>query len=608
MVMRMHIMVEIANGNVNDRPLRREGKTKMSERDWTSLPAMFFDQVGRLGDRPFLWAKRGGDYKPLSWGDTAARITPLARGLLAQGVEKGDRVMLVAENRPAWLVADMAIMSIGAITVPAYTTNTTNDHLHILHDSGAKGAIVSTRKLAEQLLPATLNAPELKFIIAMDPPEFSQELSLRVLHMDDVIEQGQQGHANIIEMANRAASDDTACIIYTSGTGGLPKGVMLSHRNLLSNCDGARERLVELGLSNEVFLSFLPLSHSYEHMVGHFFPMTIGAEIYYAQGVDTLSSNMIEARPTIMSAVPRLYETLHQRISAGVRKAGGLKEKMFLKTIELGTRRYQNPAGLGIVDHITDRLLDKLVRDKVRARFGGRLKALVSGGAPLNPDIGMFFTALGLQILQGYGQTETSPVISVNRPGDMKLHTVGPPLKDVEVKIADDGEILARGDLVMQGYWNNQEATNEAIRDGWVHTGDIGLIDEDGHLQITDRKKDIIVNSGGDNVSPQRVENILTIEPEIAQAMVYGDRHPHLVAVLVADADWLAAQGADAEKALVPVLERVNASLSNIEKVRRFILADEAFSVENELMTPTMKIRRHKILSLYGEALEVLYG
>ncbi|MBL4690758.1 MAG: AMP-binding protein, partial [Rhodospirillales bacterium] len=354
----------------------------------------------------------------------------------------------------------------------------------------------------------------------------------------------------------------------------------------------------------------LPLSHSYEHMAGQFFPMSIGAEIYYAQGIETLAANMIEARPTIMTAVPRLYETLHQRITMGVRKSGGAKEKLFNKAVELGARRFQDPGSLSLKERLVNWALDNLVRNKVRARFGGRLKALVSGGAPLNPDIGLFFTALGLRILQGYGQTETSPSVSVNAPSDMKLHTVGPPLKGVEVEIADDGEILVRGDLVMLGYWNNEQATADTIRDGWVHTGDIGLIDEDGHLRITDRKKDIIVNSGGDNISPQRVEGILTIEPEIAQAIVYGDKHSHLVALLVPDADWLAGLEGDetAESALAPVLDRVNKSLSNIESVRRFILADEPFTTENGLMTPTMKIRRYKIKEVYGEALEALYG
>jgi len=595
----------------------------MSDRDWPNLAAMFFDQVDRFGDRPFLWAKRHGAYKALSWGDTAARVTPLARGLMALGVEPGDRVVLVSENRPAWLVADVAIMATGAITVPAYITNTEDDHLHILRDSGAKVAIVSNRRLADKLLAAAHKAPEAEFVIAMDPPEMSRELDVEVLHLDHVLEKGQEGHQNIVRIAQGWAPDDTACIIYTSGTGGAPKGVMLSHRNILSNCEGARNAFQGLGMTNEVFLSFLPLSHSYEHMAGQFFPMTIGAEIYYAEGADTLAANMVEARPTIMTAVPRLYETLHHRITLGINKSGGLKKKLFMKAVELGTQRYQRPDSLSLGQRIADRVLDRLVRDKVRKRFGGRLKALVSGGAPLNPDIGLFFTALGLRILQGYGQTETSPSVSVNIPEGLKLHTVGPPMKGVEVRIADDGEILVKGDLVMQGYWRNPEATRETIRDGWVHTGDIGIIDEDGHLQITDRKKDIIVNSGGDNVSPQRVEGILTIEPEIAQTMVYGDRHPHLVGLLVADAEWLAEWAEKAGKSAAPsdladdpelrealgvVLERANGALSPIEKVRRFILAAEPFTTDNGLLTPTLKIRRHKIKEIYGDALEALYG
>ncbi len=594
----------------------------MDDRNWPNLAAMFFNQVDRLGDRPFLWAKRHGTYKALSWGDVAARVTPLARGLLALGVAPGDRVMLVSENRPAWLVSDLAIMSTGAVTVPAYTTNSVDNHLHILRDSGARGAIVSNRRLAEKLLPAAHKAPEAEFVIAMDLPDLAQELSVEVLHLDDVLDRGREGHRNIVEMAGKWAPDDMACIIYTSGTGGAPKGVMLSHRNILFNCEGAIDALTELGMENEVFLSFLPLSHSYEHMAGQFFPMTIGAEIYYAEGADTLAANMVEARPTIMTAVPRLYETLYQRITRGVRKAGGAKEKLFTKALDLGARRHQAPESLSLGERILDGVLDVLVRKKVQARFGGRLKAMVSGGAPLNPEIGLFFTALGLRILQGYGQTETSPSVSINQPQGMKLHTVGPPLKGVEVKIADDGEILVRGELVMQGYWRNEEATRKTIRDGWVHTGDIGLIDEDGHLQITDRKKDIIVNSGGDNISPQRVEGLFIIEPEIAQAMVYGDKHPHLVGLLVPDAEWLTewaeaagkegglaglADDKDLHQALSAVVEKVNGSLSTTEKVRHFQIATEPFTTDNGLLTPTLKIRRHKINEIYGDTLEALY-
>ena len=462
----------------------------------------------------------------------------------------------------------------------------------------------------EQFFPAALQSNSLNFIITTEKQNISQETNFNLLSLDEVIDQGQNSKNDIVKLTTRLEPDDTTCIIYTSGTGGLPKGVMLSHRNLLSNCDGARDCLAELGLDHEVFLSFLPLSHSYEHMVGHFFPMTIGAEIYYAEGIETLSANMLEARPTIMSAVPRLYETMHQRITTGVKKAGGLKEKLFNSTLELGTRQLQSSNRFRPIDRLKNVVLDKLVRDKVRARFGGRLKALVSGGAPLNPEIGIFFTALGLRILQGYGQTETSPVISANRPNNIKLHTVGPPLKNVDVKIAVDGEILVRGDLVMQGYWNNEIATRETIKNGWVHTGDIGLIDEDGHILITDRKKDIIVNSGGDNISPQRVENILTLEPEIIQAMVYGDKHPHLVAVIVPDPEWskeIEESGLSPKKELSHVIGKVNKSLSNIEKVRHHVIANGPFTTKNDLLTPTMKIRRHKIIEIYGKALNSLY-
>ncbi|MBT7250935.1 MAG: AMP-binding protein, partial [Rhodospirillaceae bacterium] len=296
---------------------------------WANLAAMFYDQVDKYGDKPMLWAKRDGTYRALSWGDVAARVTGLARGLQQLGVEPGDRVVLVSENRPAWLVADIAIMSIGAITVPAYTTNTEADHLHILEDSGAKGAIVSTKRLAERLIPAAAKAAELSFVIAMDPPDGSAPENVDVLALDKILEMGRAAHTNIVELSRQWPMNDTACIIYTSGTGGAPNGVMLSHRALFHNCMGAVDALKEMNLGDEVFLSFLPLSHSYEHMAGQFFPICIGAEIYYAQGIETLAANMLEARPTIMTAVPRLYESLHQRISLGVKKAGGTKEKMF---------------------------------------------------------------------------------------------------------------------------------------------------------------------------------------------------------------------------------------------------------------------------------------
>ena len=601
---------------------KKQEALKRFER-WPNLTAMFFDQVDRLGERPFLWAKRDGNWRPLSWGDTAARVSALARGLIAAGIEPGDRVVLVSENRPAWAIADLAINAIGAVTVPAYITNTVDGHAHVLKDSGAKGAIVSQRRLAEHVLAAAGRCPDLRFVAAMDPPPESRSAPVRLLHLDQLIETGRARHENIVEKAWLWPRSHTACIIYTSGTGGVPKGVALSHGAILHNCRGATDALLDLGLDDNVFLSFLPLSHSYEHTAGLYFPIAIGAEIYYAEGMDALATNMLETRPTIMTAVPRLYEMLHARVVRNVTKSGAVSRFLFNAALDLGRRRIQNPASLGLGAKLLDAVVERLVRDKVRARFGGRLKALVSGGAPLNPDIGLFFTALGLTILQGYGQTESSPVITVNRPGAAKMHTVGPPLIDTEVRIAPDGEILARGEMVMQGYWRNETASREAVRDGWLHTGDIGHFDENGHLLITDRKKDIIVNSGGDNVAPQRIEGLLALEPEIAQAMVYGDRHPYLVAVLVPDEDWLRrwAQAAgkpadlgtladdkDLHAALVGAVDRVNANVQSFERVRRFLIAGGPFTTENEMMTPTMKIRRHKVRALYGDRLEKLYA
>lgn len=588
---------------------------------WPNLATMFFEQVAAYREQPFLWKKRDGVYESLTWSDANARAIALARGLISLGVEKGDRIVLVSENRPAWPIADIAIMSTGAITTPAYTTNTSADHRHILSDSEAKGVIVSTEKLAEKVLKGAQGLDHVEFVIVMEkmPPHTGGP---KVIQMAELLETGQARHDNITKMAEQLEREDTACIIYTSGTGGTPKGVMLHHGAILHNCAGAVDALKDLKLEREVFLSFLPLSHSYEHTAGQFFPIAIGGEIYYAEGVESLSANMLEVHPTIMTAVPRLYEVLHQKITTGVVKAGGLKKAMFDKTLALGRKRYEN-GRLGLLDNLIDMVLDKLVREKVRDRFGGRLKALVSGGAPLNPEIGLFFTSLGLRILQGYGQTESAPVISVNRAPDMRLHTVGRPVPDTEVRIAGDGEILVRGELVMQGYWRNEEATRDAIRDGWLHTGDIGKFDDNGHLMITDRKKDIIVNSGGDNIAPQRVEGILIAEPEFSQAMVYGDKRPHLVAVVVPDADWLTewkrankkkgelsdlAGDKDLHTALAPAFGRVNKTLSNIEKVRRFIIASEPFSVENEQMTPTMKVRRHIVREIYGKNLEALYG
>lgn len=594
----------------------------MDYQSWSSLTALFYHRAKEHAAEPFLWAKKEGVYRPLTWTEVERQIRLLSRGLRALGVRPGDRVILVAENRPEWFIADLAIMSAGAITVPAYTTNNEHDHGHLMNHSAAVGVIVSNRALAQRLMPAARYAADCRFVVHIEPIGIGQAERLSLISWDEAMQKGETAEDQVDAIVGAARRDDTACFIYTSGTGGTPKGVMLSHGNILCNCMGAYHLLKEFGLGHETFLSFLPLSHSYEHTAGQFFPMSIGAQIYYAEGVENLLNNLAEARPTIMTAVPRLYEAMLQRIMRGVNKQGGRKKRLFERTLELGIKRYRNPRSLMLGERITDFFLERLVRNKVRQRFGGRLKAFVSGGAALNPDVGIFFTALGLRVLQGYGQTEASPVISANPPGRVKMHTVGPPLRGVEVKIADDGEILVRGELVMKGYWRDEENTQAAISNGWLHTGDIGYLDEEGYLLITDRKKDIIVFSGGDNVSPARVEGFLTLQDEISQAMVYGDKRPNLVALIVPDQEFLIewarshgksgklselSEDPDLRKVIAKAVESANATLSPLEKVRRFILAKEPFSVENELMTPTLKIKRHKIKEIYGPALDALY-
>ena len=594
----------------------------MDYRRHRNLAAMFFEQAAAKGDRPFLWTKRGGRYESISWRAAAEEANALARGLGAIGIKPGDRVTLVSENRPKWMIADLGIMAAGAITVPAYVTNTVDDHRHILANSGSRAVIVSTNALAHRLIPAADQVTTIESVITIDPLTQGQVSHVEIRSWEQVLALGRAVPDGVAATVGRIARDDVACLIYTSGTGGVPKGVMLTHANILANCRGAYVLLESIGFGDEVFLCFLPLSHSYEHTAGMMFPISLGAEIYFAEGAETLGANMQEAQPTIMTAVPRLYETLHRRILRGVEREGGLKAKLFMKTLALGRKRYDDPGSLGFAERLLDWLLDRLVRGKVRKRFGGRLKAMVSGGAPLNPEIGKFFLALGVPLLQGYGQTEASPVVSANPPNRIRIHTVGPPLEGVEVKIAEDGEILVRGEMVMKGYWNDPEATQRAVQDGWLHTGDVGMQDAGGYIQITDRKRDFIKNSGGDMVSPARVEGYLTLQPEIAQAMVFGDRRPHLVGVLVPHAELveriareagaapdLAALQENQEllKALGEAVARVNAELSPIERVRRFIVAREPFTTANGQMTPTLKIKRHAIRQAYGDALLKLY-
>ena len=591
--------------------------------NFNSVVSLFNHQCKELKDSPYLWRKVEGKFLSLSWLEVQKKVNALAKGLISLGILKGDRVVILSENRPEWQIADLAIMSIGGITVPAYTTSTTSDYKHIINHSEARCIIVSSNDLALKAIPATLNS-KCKNVILIDEDKKKFDEPLYFTNWNDLIEQNNnsKNDNNLEENIKSQKRTDTACIIYTSGTGGSPKGVMLSHGAMLTNCSGAQELLKNLisDLSEIRFLSWLPLSHSYEHTL-QFYEMGIGAQIYYAEGIDKLLVNMSEVKPHFMTAVPRFYDSLHTRISQGLKKQGKLSQLFFSTTLKLGKKKYNNQK-MTSMEKVLNGIMDKIVRKKVNKRFGGSLRALVSGGAALNYEVGLYLTALGLPLLQGYGQTETAPVVSANPPERIKLDTVGTIFKGTEVKIAEDGEILVRGENIMNGYWNDPKATSSTIVDGWVHTGDIGEFDEDNYLKITDRKKDIIVNAGGDNISPSRVEEKLNIEPEISQSMVYGDFKNYLVAIIVPDKEqallWAKnnnkenslstlVKDEDYNKTIKEIISKVNNNLSVIEQVRKFILIDHEFTIENDMMTPTMKVKRYKIKSVFGDQLENLY-
>ncbi len=589
----------------------------------TNLVGLFLRRADELAGRPFLWAKHDSTWQPLSWSEAARQVCLLAANLRRLGLEDGDRVVLVSENRPEWCIADLAIMAAGCITVPAYITNTERDHSHILDNSGARCVIVSTQKLAQPLLGAMLQTGIAEHLVAMEPPRAAQ--APFAVHDWAAMLEGD-ADASRAEVQARIAAigrDQTACIIYTSGTGGAPRGVMQHHGAILCNVAGCGDIISQdFALDeDESFLSFLPLSHAYEHTAGQFLPIALGAQIHYAEGLEKLASNIEETRPSVMVVVPRLFELLRNRIIKQIEKQGSLAQYLMSRALQIaereqtGRRRWR--------DKPMELLLERTLRPAIKKRFGGRIKALVSGGAPLNPDVGLFFLAMGMPTLQGYGQTESGPVISCNRPATgLKMDAVGPPVRGVEVRIAPDGEILCRGENVMHGYWRNPAHTEAALKDGWLHTGDIGHFDDGGRIVITDRKKDMIVNDKGDNVAPQKLEGMLTLQPEIAQAMVVGDKRPYIVGLIVPDAEWALQWARDEDEpfdmahlqalpafrsAIRSAVDQVNRDLSVIEKIRQFTFADEAFAIANEEMTPSLKIRRHKIRERYGERLDALY-
>lgn len=570
-----------------------------------TLPNLFFQKAMEKPNEPFLWAKVEGTWESLSWSETEKKVKQLAAGLKHLGIKPGDKIVIVSENRPEWIISDLAINTLNAVTVPAYTTNTEDDHKYIIEHSDAKAIIVSNNIIGNRIALALSNVSGCNLLVTIDPYSGFMPEGLEIQSFDNLLKIGEENFSTALHHLNTIDKDDTCCLIYTSGTGGRPKGVMLTHNSIYHNILGANDLVMEVGDINHTYLSLVPLSHAYEHMA-IFLQIYLGAQIYFAEGPDKFAANLLEVTPTLSTAVPRLFEVLYDRIRIQIKNSGKILEFMFNRTIKLGKKNIFNQ--LNFFEKIEYYSYCSLVRKKISKRLGGKLSAFISGGSALNPDIGYFFLSLGVQIIQGYGQTEASPLISANPPSKIKIETVGPPVRGVEVKLSDEGELLVKGDGVMKGYWKQDKETADTIKDGWLYTGDLAEIDNDGYIIIKDRKKEIIVNSGGDNIAPVRPEASLTIQNIILQAMVTGDRRPYLVALIVVDPEQIKDKSEDQINNEVAVaVEKANEKLSQVEKVRRYIIIDEPFSTDNGMLTPTMKIRRHMVNEVYGEQLDGLY-
>ena len=570
----------------------------------SNLIELFSHQVQKQNKKDiFLQWLNPNNQKTYTWEEAEKNILKLSK-IIKENIKEGDRCLLVSENRPEWFVSDLAIMLSDGITVPAYTTYTEEDYKYLIEDCEPSLVIVSNNELLKKLSKTIDEKDFIKKVITLD------EVSKVTDNLNLITKEKYLGFNSITKIDllekdkiqnDKLKRTSPACIIYTSGTGGNPKGVMLSHGGILNNIVGACEIMKPLINTRPVFLTWLPLSHSYEHCV-QFAQIAVGAKVFYAQKIEKLLENMSEAKPTIMTAVPRFYQNLYNKININFKKQTGIKAKLIEATLRLGKKKLIGQE-MTFFEKLINIIVEEIVRKKIKKQFGGNLKAFVSGGGALDQEIGEFLNSIGLPTLQGYGLTETSPVVSCNPIHKIRVETVGPPFKGNQVKIADDGEILVKGENVMLGYWNKKEETDKVIINGWLHTGDIGEIDpKDGYLKITDRKKDIIVSAGGDNISPAKIENMITNEPEVDQCMVYGDKKNYIVALIVPNKDFL-----NQKEKIQNVIEKINKKLTLLEKIKKIQLIDESFSIENGLMTPTMKVKRKKVTEKYKNQLEKLY-
>tara|TARA_B100000700_G_scaffold281250_1_gene331771 strand:- start:187 stop:1887 length:1701 start_codon:yes stop_codon:yes gene_type:complete len=566
----------------------------MDFKKYNNLIDLFFEQTEKQSKDKIFLSSLKDTKKNYTWGKVKHSVLQVANEI-SKVIKNGDRCLLISENRPEWMISDLSIMLAGGITVPAYTTYVSSDYEYIINDCKPSVVLVSNDEQFNKVKSICERNPAIKKIFSFETLtgiENDGYINIENLINDKGINQEPK-------LEFYAKRSDPACIIYTSGTQGSPKGVILSHGGILSNCEGGYELLKPI-LENETrFLTWLPLSHSYEHAV-QFIQIAVGAKVFYAESIDKLIKNMSECSPHIMTAVPRFYQNLHQKINTAFNKAKGLKKFLVINTIKLGKKKLSKET-FSLSEKIMNFVVEKLVRGKIKKQFGGSLKTFVSGGGALDTEIGIFLNAIGLPTLQGYGLTETSPVVSCNPIEDIRIETVGIPFKCNEVKIAEDGEILVKGENVMLGYWNNDTETKRVLKNGWLHTGDIGKF-ENKYLKITDRKKNILITPGGDNISPIKIENMLTNSEMIDQAIVFGDNKPYLVALIILNKEFI-----NKKENLEKEIEYINKNLTKVEKIKKYFIKSENFTIENGMMTPTLKLKRFKIINKYKNEFENLY-
>lgn len=596
--------------------------------EFSTVTEMFDRLTMKFADeqRPVLLHRVEGRYVPISYRDLRHKVELFALGLASLGIKRGDHVALISENRPEWVTSDMGMLYLGAVNVPIYPTLTAKQIEFIFNDANIKMAIVSNQMQLNKVQKIFHDVKSLKKVVIMAERQESSQDS--VVRFSDVLGAGEsfdKEHPDYLSQSlKQVRPEDLLTIIYTSGTTGNPKGVMLTHENLVTNIQSSAQ-VMPFG-PDDVLLSFLPLCHSFERMAGYYTAMSCGASVAYAESIETVRENLLEVHPTVVTTVPRLFERIYGRIKRQVDSSPLPQRKIFYWAVDVG-RRYMKARRRGSIAlalKVQRAPADRLVYRKLHKRMGGKLKYFLSGGAPLARELGEFFEAVGIQIIEGYGLTETSPVISVNRLDHYRFGTVGFPIPGVEVKIAEDGEILARGSNIMKGYWNNKKATEEAIdKDGWLHTGDLGVFDAEGFLMVTDRKKHLFVSSAGKNIAPAPIENLFLQSKYINQFVLIGDRRMFISALIVPDFDAIGeyadknkieyndardlTQNVEIHKLIESDIQLLQRDLANFERVRRFALLDRPLTIENGEITPTQKVRRNIVEERYRSLIDSMY-